>query len=676
MKKMLIPSLMAVFAFCCLNVRAETECAGTGDLRGFRYKGEMINLTSSIRMTSPDGAQTGQAQLRGAGRTGTRQVFTGNVGFGGGAGAAGKGKGGGKGGAGKGGGAGGGVGLQVQLDDTAPDTTTFDVQATATAAIPLEGINYWFNLPGANFATGSAELVAADNAAATKVSLAGLPAGSTRYADATVRSIRISGAANRVVEFTFANPTHIILQETRGGGGGRGGAGGGMTYNLLVPIGTGTLNPDKPFHAAFTLKASCDLDAAPVTLTLNPARTGPPFLGMGGNFRLQGPADPAHIAYNLENLRVVWGRVEMPLSTWQSSETADPAAVPPDKLNSKVKEAMEMAQTLAKKHIPFVISDWSAPNWAVAPGGVGGGRQIAAEKWPAMYKGITSYVAYLKKNFGAEPALFSFNEADMGINVKLTPEDQRKVIKELGAAFAAQGLATKMLLGDTGNPTPRPLNYNDPAIADPEAMKYVGAVSYHCWTGGSDQIIANWGQIAQKFKVPLLVAEGGTDPNSHQYPSIFREPWFSLDEANLYLRCMALSQPASILHWQLTENYSILAGGRNGQPLQPTQRFYNFKQFNLTPPEAPSLGIAGDRPRITTAAYGDATHGYAIHIINTGATRPITLTGLPAALTQLYPSVTDATRNMKLLTPITVSGGRAQFTLDYQSFVTLTSAKP
>ena len=171
-----------------------------------------------------------------------------------------------------------------------------------------------------------------------------------------------------------------------------------MTYNLLVPIGTGTLNPDKPFHAAFTLKASCDLDAAPVKLTLNPARTGPPFLGMGGNFRLQGPADPAPIAYNLANLRVAWARLEMPLSTWQSSETADPAAVPPDKLNSKVKEAMEMARTLAKKQIPYVISDWSAPNWAVAPGGAGGGRQIAPEKWPAMYKGITSYIAYMKKN--------------------------------------------------------------------------------------------------------------------------------------------------------------------------------------------------------------------------------------------------------------------------------------
>jgi len=31
---------------------------------------------------------------------------------------------------------------------------------------------------------------------------------------------------------------------------------------------------------------------------------------------------------------------------------------------------------------------------------------------------------------------------------------------------------------------------------------------------------------------------------------------------------------------------------------------------------------------------------------------------------------------MKALEPVPVSGGAAQFSLDYQSFVTLTSAKP
>jgi hypothetical protein len=138
---------------------------------------------------------------------------------------------------------------------------------------------------------------------------------------------------------------------------------------------------------------------------------------------------------------------------------------------------------------------------------------------------------------------------------------------------------------------------------------------------------------------------------------------------------MALSRPVSILHWQLTDDYCILSGGRNGQALAPTQRFYNLKQLNLTPPEAPSLDI-NSGPRVVAAAYGDATHGWAIHLVNTGTARPVTITGLPATLALLYPTVTDGTRGMKALDPVPVSGGTATFTLDYQSFVTLTSAKP
>ena len=71
-------------------------------------------------------------------------------------------------------------------------------------------------------------------------------------------------------------------------------------------------------------------------------------------------------------------------------------------------------------------------------------------------------------------------------------------------------------------------------------MKYVGAVSYHCWTGGNDQIISRWGTVAQQFKLPLYVAEGGTDPASYRYRFLFLEPWYALDEINLYVRCMAL----------------------------------------------------------------------------------------------------------------------------------------
>jgi len=105
MKKMLMPGLLAASVFYCLNACAETEWGSTGDLREFRYKGEPIGITTSIRMSSPDGSQTGQAQLQTPGRTGGRLEFTGNVGFGT---AAAAGAGGRRGGGGGGGGAPGG----------------------------------------------------------------------------------------------------------------------------------------------------------------------------------------------------------------------------------------------------------------------------------------------------------------------------------------------------------------------------------------------------------------------------------------------------------------------------------------------------------------------------------------------------------------------------------------
>ena len=60
---------------------------------------------------------------------------------------------------------------------------------------------------------------------------------------------------------------------------------------------------------------------------LDPSRPGRAFDGLGGNFRLQNPdIDPAVIRYNLENMRVAWGRVEMPWRSWHPDENVDPLA--------------------------------------------------------------------------------------------------------------------------------------------------------------------------------------------------------------------------------------------------------------------------------------------------------------------------------------------------------------
>jgi hypothetical protein len=62
------------------------------------------------------------------------------------------------------------------------------------------------------------------------------------------------------------------------------------------------------------------------------------------------------------------------------------------------------------------------------------------------------------------------------------------------------------------------------------------------------------------LNVPLLVAEGSTDAAAYRYPQILNEQSFALYEINLYLRILAIAQPRSILQWQLTADYSPLAG--------------------------------------------------------------------------------------------------------------------
>jgi hypothetical protein len=229
-----------------------------------------------------------------------------------------------------------------------------------------------------------------------------------------------------------------------------------------------------------------------------------------------------------------------------------------------------------------------------------------------------------------------------------------------------------MLLGDTGDPIP--VDFINPAMADPQAVKYIGAVSFHSWRGGTVAQFTRWGEAAKKLAVPLLVAEGGTDSNSYAYPNIFLEPWYGLEEISLYVEICRICQPASILQWQLTENYSLLNGGSNGEPLRPTERFWLLKQLGATPAGAAAIPITCDKPAIVACAFADAKQGvFAVHLVNNGATRPATISGLPGSVTQMRVYVTDAARNMKEMERVPVSKGTVQVTLDTQSFTTLTN---
>ena len=434
-------------------------------------------------------------------------------------------------------------------------------------------------------------------------------------------------------------------------------------------------------HATFTIRAMGAVDHSPLTMALDVSRPGREFDGLGGNFRIQNPrVDPAVIAYNLANLRIAWARVEMPWRTWDPDTTSTPALADTAQLDARIRAAMEMARTAQAKGAKVIVSAWFPPQWAVlGPLPRGGalvngrrGNQLDPARMERIYASLTSYLLYLKRHYGVEAAMFSFNESDLGIDVRQTPEEHAALIKGLGAYMRQRGLATTMLLGDVSDATPT--WFIDAAMKDPSVWPYVGAVSYHSWRGWSDSLLTFWLGAAKQLDVPLLVGEGSIDAGAYRYPTIFKEPDTALGEIELYVRMLAHSQPKSILQWQLTSDYSLLVGGGvygDTSALRPTQRFWNLKQLASTPEHVSYVPIRCDGA-VHCAALANAREGsLAVHVVNNGASRPATVTGIPRSFTALRVWRTDARRAMQEGTPIRVHDGRASVLLDAASYTTL-----
>ena len=452
---------------------------------------------------------------------------------------------------------------------------------------------------------------------------------------------------------------------------------------LYFPIATGTMSKGNVFENTYIIKVSGKVDQSPAVLQLDTAKVGSAFAGLGGNFRLQNPTDPQVIDYCLNNLRVAWSRVEMPWRTWQAELNTDPIeAANSGKLDEHVKRSMEMAQRLGKMNIPVILSAWAPPQWAVVgPLRYGAdangiwGNPLNKDNMPAIYKSITDYIIYLKDHYGVEVKYFSFNESDLGINIRQTGEEHADLIKGLAAYFTSKGLSTKLLLGDNSDATTYKFIY--PAMNDPKARPYIGAISFHSWRGWDTGTLQKWADAAKQLNVPLLVGEGSIDAAAWGYPAYFEEQSYALEEINLYTRLLNICQPLSILQWQLTADYSPLTGGgifgKEG-PLQPTQRFWQLKQLASTPEGLLHHPITADKPDISCAALGNtAGTAYTLHIVNNGAARKVRLKGLPASLKEFTVYLTDINSNMKQRKTIRVSNHEAVVKLGARCYTTLIS---
>ncbi|RFZ82988.1 hypothetical protein DYU05_12605 [Mucilaginibacter terrenus] len=645
----LFRAALFLFSICCClftsNAYSQAEVEPWGNIRGIRHKGQLYGFESSIRVISEDGrnvyATAKERQQPKYKRSGKSQIVSTRIDS---------------------------LYFTEAVTDVSGGKVKVVVQADARKDMTVKGVFFCISLPNEEYQYSRVELSGVKNDSLKEAA----PEFSNTYLNVRAKSIQFT-ASKRKLKVSFDQPEMVIVRRepTRG-------------LELYIPVALAEIKSGAKLSKSFTIKTWGEIDEQPISMAINASQQGRIFEGLGGNFRLQNPkTDPQVIDYSLKNLRVAYGRVEMPWRLWQPEKDMDPtAAAREGKLNPAVLKAMQMGKRLDSAGMPVILSAWFPPQWAAlgklnmrpTPEGIWG-NQLDPASMDAIYKSITDYILYVKEKYGFEYKMFSFNESDLGINVRATPEEHRDFIKGLGAYMASKGLKTKMLLGDNSDATTYKFIY--PALNDPTARPYIGAVSFHSWRGWDTEILQKWADAANQLNVPLIVGEGSIDAAAWNYPDIFQEQTYALEEINLYTRILAICQPITILQWQLTADYSPLIGGGifgNNEPLHPGQRFWNLKQLANTPKNVYALPITVNGAGVSAAVLGDNSKGvYVLHLVNNGSTRKVTLTGLPVNVKELRYYITTTRLNMKEEKAVEIKNGIAKFKLPAVSYVTLIS---
>jgi hypothetical protein len=644
--------LFTVSLLIPLTANSQPEVMAWGNITGIRVEGQLMEFESSLRLV-----QKGWQNITATGmekqrpkydRDGQKQTILTSI---------------------------NGIRFTEIIEDGEAGCADVMVNTTADKDTLVEGVFLCIDLPGKYYGDAMVRFTKASPAGKSELKVSGISSETKKLFQIKAMGLIIKSQL-RQLELGFDSETKVFVRKETGDSG----------IQIYIALMGPEIHKDQEAKKIFHFRVNGVIDRSPVDIILDPANPGRRFAGLGGNFRLQNPkTDPQVIQYCLDNLRVAWGRVEMPWYAWHPEENVSPLdAARSGKLNPWVHAAMKMAQRLDSLGMPVILSDWGAPRWAILGDPADAyrfrskgiyGYPLNPEKTKKIYQSIGDYILLLKQRYGVEVAAFSFNESDLGIDVRHTGKEHAEFIKGFGAHLASRGLATKLLLGDNSDATT--FDFILPAMNDPETHKYLAAVSFHSWRGCTDETLQKWAGAAKQLNLPLIVAEGSTDAAAWNYPEIFSEQSFALYEINLYTRLCAICQPLSILQWQLTADYSVLTGsgifGTTG-PLQPTQRFWNLKQLASTPPDAFAIPVTSNKEGIICAAFGNISRGaYTVHIVNNGAECQAVIKGIPGNVTHMEVFVTTKDKHMEKTEEVKITDGRAEIRLHPAGFITLVS---
>lgn len=527
----------------------------------------------------------------------------------------------------------------------------------ALSEIPAEGVFFRINIPWDDFKGGTA-----GNGARTIVLPETAPANNNLLYGETAQLSARSPGGDIWWSARFGAAYPVNLQDKSNESP--------RAFTFWVYLHRGNLAAGARGTAEIELAIDGVPDTTTAGLTVHPGETRHLFHGFGGNYCFQ--IESPETEYTLENLSSRWARTEISMVEW--APAPDGGRAERDVEGSRLRREFELMRTLRQRGIPFIASIWRLPEWMLADRGVKGPndqqRRIDPERWSDLLEAIGSYLLYAREQYGVEPDLFSFNEPDLGIRILFTPEEHRDAIRVIGAHLESLGLKTKMVLGDVSHPRGTHV-YTLPAAEDEEAMRHVGAVSFHSWGGAAPAQYEAWAELAERLGLPLLVAEMGADPAAWRGRS-FDSYWYGLEEVRMYQELLRDARPQGMMYWEFTADYSLLRRTEAG--LEPTGRFWLTKHFtDLTPAWPEGLRAGSDHAKVLISAF-HKDGAYAVHIANLSAARNAALTGLPPEATVWRVFVTTEEEGFKELEPAQAEDGGMLLSLPARSLLTLVHA--
>jgi hypothetical protein len=523
---------------------------------------------------------------------------------------------------------------------------------TASSALDIEAIEFTLGLSRTAFAGGRL------SAGGAPVTLANVrPAGGDVYRGKASALRFESAGGNTAVEIAFDTAADVAVVDRWDS------LNRSFEVRAALLRGAVAAGATASLGATLRLKNQPPAPPAPVRLSVDASKARFHFDGFGANYCWNNQSPAAK--YTLDNLKIAWGRNEMKAQQWDLQRNNP---------GPEIRADMEVMRRFQQMGAPYVISIWWLPErFYTDPYEKTRStnfRLINPEKWDELLDLLGSYLLYAKREYGVEPDLFSFNEANRGVYVGLTPETHAQAIKKIGAYFQKIGLKTKMLLGDTTGMRDTHLFALDAvALMDAGAMQYVGAVGFHTWGGGTPEEYAAWGDVAEWLKLPLLVTELGVDGAGY-YTRSWDSYHYGLREAQMTQELLRYARPQGTQYWQFTQDYSLVRTGAGGA-VEPTSRFWLMKHFtDLTPRASDNLAAASDEKTVLVSAFRKGS-AYTVHILNLGPARAATVEGLPASQWQVT-ETTEAAQFQKKPAPA-ATGGSVSLNLPARSLVTLTT---